>query len=190
MLKRVSLALSLSICALFAQSPLGTVTGVALDPSGASVPNAKATLANQDTGVKHDVDTNPAGVYSFPNLPPGRYMLTADAKGFRAFETVPFEVAAYRTVPEDLRFEVAAASTEITVSASAASVLQIDTPAVSQDLSRKQVLELPTNMRSVYDNAGDSGLTAQILPETVPGVVQVGSGAAWLGPGARAHGVT
>jgi hypothetical protein len=189
MLKRVFVLLLLAICALFAQSPLGTVTGLALDPSGAAVPNVKVTLANQDTGVKRDVETNTAGAYSFPNLPPGNYKLTAEAKGFRAFETVPFEVAAFRTVRQDMHFEVAAASTEITVSESAASVLQMDSPAVSKDLSRKQILELPTNLRSVYNNSGDSGLTAQILPETVPGVVQVGSGAAWLGPGTRANGV-
>lgn len=189
MVIRVLFALFFIVFALLAQSPLGTVTGVALDPSGAPIPNAKVTLENQDTGVKHDTDTNSSGVYSFPNLQPGHYKLTADTKGFRPFETVPFQVAAYRTIRQDLHFEVAAASSEITVSEAAATVLQLDTPAVSQDLSRRQILELPTNMRSVYDNAGDSGLTAQILPETVPGVVQVGSGAAWLGPGTRANGV-
>lgn len=179
----------LTACVMFAQSPLGTVTGVALDPSGAPVPNAKVTLSNQDTGVKRDIVTNSAGIYSWPNLPPGNYKLTADAAGFRAFETVPFAVAAYRTVRQDLRFEVAAASTEITVLDNAASPLQFDTPSVSVDLSRKQILELPTNLRSVYNNSGDSGLTAQVMPLTVPGVVQVGAGAAWLAPGTRANGV-
>lgn len=175
--------------ALFAQSPLGTVTGVGVDPSGAPIPNALVTLSNQDTGVKRDLETNQAGIYSFPNMPPGHYKLTANAKGFRAFETVPFQVAAFQTVRQDLRFEVAAASTEITISDSAASPLQIDNPAVTRDLSRKQILELPTNLRSVYNNSGDSGLTAQIMPLTIPGVVQVGAGAAWLGPGTRANGV-
>lgn len=174
---------------LMAQSPLGTVTGVAIDPSGAPVPSAKATLTSQDTGVKRVITSNQAGVYSFPNLPPGMYKLNAEAAGFRPFETVPFQVAAFQTIRQDLRFEVAAASTEITVSDAAATVLQIDTPAVTQNLSRKQILELPTNLRSVYNNSGDSGLTAQIMPLTVPGVVQVGSGAAWLVPGGRANGV-
>ncbi len=173
----------------FAQSPLGTVIGVGIDPSGAPIPNAKVTLNNRDTGVKRDVETNQAGIYSFPNMAPGTYKLTADAKGFRAFETVPFQVAAFQTIRQDLRFEVSAASTEITISDSAASPLQIDNPAVSHDLSRKQILELPTNLRSVYNNSGDSGLTAQIMPLTIPGVVQVGAGAAWLGPGTRANGV-
>lgn len=172
-----------------AQSPLGTVTGVAMDPSGAPIPNAAVALENLQTSVKHQVSTNQSGVYSIPNLPPAQYKLTATAPGFRNFETVPFELQAYRTVRQDLRFEVASASAEVTVSDTAASVLQIDTPAINQNLTRREILNLPTNLRSVYNNAGDSGLTAQILPLTVPGVVQVGAGAAWLSPGARANGV-
>ena len=186
---RVLIAAILLTALSFAQSPLGTVTGIAVDPSSAPIPNARVTITNLDTGVKRDLETNPAGIYSFPNLPAGRYKLNAEAKGFRVFETVPFDVQAYRTVRQDLRFEVASAATEITVSESAATVLQIDTPAVSQSMSRKQILELPTNLRSVYNNSGDSGLTAQIMPLTVPGVVQVGAGAAWLAPGGRANGV-
>ncbi len=186
---RVVFSLFLIGLSALAQSPLGTVTGVAIDPSGAPIPNAKVAIANQDTGVKHNIETNPSGVYSLPNLPPGTYKLSAETPGFRVFESVPFRVAAFQTIRQDLRFEVAGAATEITVSDSAATVLQTDTPAVSQNLSRKQILELPTNLRSVYNNSGDSGLTAQVMPLTVPGVVQVGSGAAWLAPGGRANGV-
>jgi hypothetical protein len=189
MASRVLIAAILLTWLAFAQSPLGTVTGIAIDPSGAPIPNIKVTLINQNTGVRQDAETNQAGLYSFPNLPAASYKLTAEAPGFRQFETVPFEVQAYRTVRQDLRFEVATATTEITVSESAATILQLDTPAVSQSLSRKQLLELPTNLRSVYNNAGDSGLTAQIMPLTVPGVVQVGAGASWLIPGGRANGL-
>ena len=189
MLIRVFLAAFCLSAISFAQSPLGTVTGVAIDPSGAPVPNATVTLKNQDTGITREVKSNAAGVYAFPNLAPGHYKLTAEAQGFRAFETVVFEVAAFRTVRQDLRFELAAATSEVTVSDAAATILQIDTPAIDESLNRMQILNLPTNLRSVYNNAGDSGLTAQVLPLTIPGVVQVGAGAAWLAAGSRANGV-
>jgi hypothetical protein len=189
MFLRVFLAAFSVSALLLAQSPLGTVTGVAADPSGAPVPNATVKLDSQDTGITREVRTNAAGVYSFPNLPPGDYKLTADAPGFRAFETVVFPVAAYRTIRQDLHFELAAAASEVTVSDAAATILQIDTPAIDESLNRMQILNLPTNLRSVYNNAGDSGLTAQILPLTIPGVVQVGAGAAWLAAGSRANGV-
>ena len=51
---------------LLGQSPLGTVTGVATDASGAPIPNATVVVANQNTGVSTEVVTNVDGV--FPHL--------------------------------------------------------------------------------------------------------------------------
>ena len=53
-------------------------------------------------------------------------------------------------------------------------------------LAPRQIIETPTNLRSVSKNSGDSGLISGIMPLTVPGVVQVGNGAKWLTPGAGA----
>ncbi len=168
---------------LRAQSPLGTVTGLASDPSGAAIPQAKVTVTNKQTGVASVTATNAAGAYTLPNLPPGSYQLTAEAKGFRPLETAAFPIDAFRTVRQDLKFEVATASTEVTVSATASTVIQTESPAITAALSTKQILDLPTNLRSVFGNAGDSGLLFVMAPLTIPGLVQVGSGATWTIPG-------
>src|SRR6185295_7877832 len=81
-----------------AQTPLGTVTGLAVDPSGAAIPNASVTLTSEGTGLKRTSSTNNTGAYSFPDLPPGLYRMGADSKGFRPLETRVFAVEAYRTV--------------------------------------------------------------------------------------------
>jgi hypothetical protein len=190
-LRALSVLLSLLLVTsyVFAQSPLGTVTGIATDASSAPIANAQITLVNNDTGVKAEATTNASGVYNLPNLGPGKYKLTANAQGFRPLEIADFDLAAYRTVRQDLHFEVASASTEVTVSAAASSVLQVDSPAIDHRLSSKQILELPTNLRSIYNNSGDSGLIFIMMPLTVPGIVQVGAGAAWLVPGSGANGV-
>jgi hypothetical protein len=172
-----------------AQTPLGTVTGLATDPSGAAVPSAAVTLTNQETGVKRTASTNASGAYSFPDLPPGSYRLAAEAKGFRPLETRPLTVEAYRTVRQDLAFELAGASSEVLVTESVSPVIQMESPAVGSNLLTRQIIELPTNFRSVAKNSGDSGLISSIMPETVPGVVQVGNGAKWLTPGAGANSV-
>jgi len=171
---------------LRAQTPLGTVTGLATDPSSAAVPNASISVTNQATGVKRTTASNASGAYTFPDLAPGTYVLTADAKGFRPVETRPFALDAYHTVRQDLHFEVAAASTEVVVTDAASPVIQTETPAVGSALLAKQIIDLPTNLRSVAKNSGDSGLISSIMPLTVPGVVQVGNGAKWLTPGAGA----
>ncbi len=169
-----------------AQTPLGTVSGLAIDPSGASVPNASITLTSEDTGVKRTAATNSTGAYSFPNLQPGTYRLAADAKGFRPFETRAFPVEAYRNVRQDLKLELAVASTEVVVADAVSPVVQVETPAVGSTLLSRQIIDLPTNLRSISKNSGDSGLISAIMPLTVPGVVQVGNGAKWLTPGAGA----
>ncbi len=174
---------------LFAQSPLATVTGLATDPSGAPVPRVSITLVSETTGVAREFETNESGVYSFSNLPPGRYHVEARARGFRDLRTEVFEAPAFRPVRQDLAFEVSAAASEITVAASVSSAIAVETPSVATSLTSKQILEVPTNLRSVYNNSGDSGLLAQIMPLTVPGVLQVGAGAAWITPGAGANSV-
>jgi len=98
---------ALLFCALasHAQTPLGTVSGLAVDASGGAVTAASVTLTNNDTGVRRATATNPSGAYAFPDLPPGTYRLLADAKGFRPLETRAFAVEAYRTVRQDLKFQ-------------------------------------------------------------------------------------
>src|ERR1051326_169404 len=186
-----SALITLFVCfvTVYAQTPLGTVTGLATDASGSAIPGVSVTLLNQQTGVKKTSATNESGVYLFPNLPPGLYKVTAEAKGFRALETEIIPVDAFRTMRQDLKFEVAGSSTEITVADTASPAIQTESPAISAALGARQIIELPTNLRSVSKNSGDSGLISAILPETIPGVVQVSNGAKWLTPGAGAASV-
>src|ERR1017187_3505870 len=105
------LAVLLCVLALHGQTPLGTVSGLAVDASGGAITAASVTLTNNDTGVRRSAATNSTGAYAFPGLPPGTYRLGAAAKGFRPLETRAFAVEAYRNVRQDLKFEVASAST-------------------------------------------------------------------------------
>src|SRR5262249_5739462 len=132
--------------------------------------------------------TNGTGTYTFANLTPGTYKLRVESKGFMVFTAPALNVAAFRTIRQDVELQVAGTSDPYQLAVSE-SILQVDTPAINPSLSRQQVLELPTNLRSVYNNSGDSGLTAQILPLTIPGVQQVGAGAAWIVPGSGANSV-
>ena len=188
MLFRAALLALLTSLSVFAQSPLGTVTGIATDPTSSPVPGAELALTNTKTGVKQTAKTNSAGSYSFPNLTPGAYKLTGTAPGFRNLETPEFPVDAYRTVRQDLKLELGSTSTEVTVAETMGNVIQVDNPSITEGLTTKQILDLPTNLRTIYSNAGDSGLIFIMMPETIPGVVQVGSGAKWLTPGGVAAG--
>jgi hypothetical protein len=68
---------------LAAQTGLAVVRGTVLDQSRATVPNAKLTLTNQDTGVVRTGQSNGVGIYYLGSIPPGRYTLTSEAAGFK-----------------------------------------------------------------------------------------------------------
>src|ERR1700733_14755627 len=61
----------------------GSLTGTVKDPSGGVIPGATITLANATLGNQNTVVTDGQGVYSFPNVPVGRYDLTITLEGFK-----------------------------------------------------------------------------------------------------------
>src|SRR5207248_10506633 len=71
---------------LFAQSDLGTISGFVKDPSGASIAGAKVTVRN-NSGVERQTTTNQSGYYSITNVPSGVYTMTAEAGGFKTYQT-------------------------------------------------------------------------------------------------------
>ncbi len=76
--------------------------GTVADQSGGFVKGAHVTITNVDTGVARAIETNEAGDYVAPNLPPGLYKLVVEATGFKKVERsgIRLEVA------KDLRIDV------------------------------------------------------------------------------------
>src|SRR5262249_20581160 len=50
------------------QSTTGTLRGQVLDPQGATIPNAKIRITNQDTGVAFNTESSSAGTWNVPSL--------------------------------------------------------------------------------------------------------------------------
>ena len=49
----------------------GQITGLISDPAGTSVPGACVVVANIDTGIKRETNTNDQGCYTVALLNPG-----------------------------------------------------------------------------------------------------------------------
>ena len=94
MLKR---ALSVVVCLLlwspgYAQT-LGTITGEVKDASGATIPGATVTAQNVATNAQRSQQSNEVGAFTFPAMPPGRYLIKAELQGFKtAQNTVELHV--------------------------------------------------------------------------------------------------
>ena len=69
----------------FAQT-LGTITGEVKDASGAVIPGATVTATNTGTNATREMQSNEAGAYSFPALPPGPYIVKAELQGFQTVQ--------------------------------------------------------------------------------------------------------
>ncbi len=58
----------------------------ALDPQGASVPNAKATITNVGQNTSFTTTTDAGGGFLFPHLLPANYTLTVEMEGFKKYQ--------------------------------------------------------------------------------------------------------
>jgi hypothetical protein len=143
------LALFVTVCAgstLLAQEPTGRITGTVVDASGASVPQASVSVADQQTGRTATVKTTESGEFTFPALKAGRYRLKVEAQGFAAYESHDINVEIDRTVSVPARLSITAREA-VDVSAIAPSVETAST-SLGETVSQQQILDLPLNGRN------------------------------------------
>ena len=69
---------------LYGQSTNGSIGGTIEDITQALLPGVKVTATNVATGIVTTLLTNETGAYTFPNLAPGLYKVTAE---FASFQT-------------------------------------------------------------------------------------------------------
>src|SRR5438876_8761682 len=86
MRRTISLTLVLASLAVpsFAQRITATIRGTVTDSTGAVVPGASVTVKGEDTGYTRSTLTNASGVYSFPELPTGKYAVEVSLTGFKS----------------------------------------------------------------------------------------------------------
>src|SRR6185369_10221355 len=65
-----------------AQFDTASVVGTVKDAQGATVPDARVTLTNTQTGVSVIRTTSGDGNYEFANVRPGIYLVSAEKPGF------------------------------------------------------------------------------------------------------------
>ncbi len=71
----------------FSQAVNATLLGTVTDPTGANVANAKITATEIKTGAVHESVSNGSGNYTFPDVQPGIYSVTAEARALKKKRT-------------------------------------------------------------------------------------------------------
>ena len=65
-----------------AQVAGGAITGTVTVESGAAMPDVRVSVQDVGSGQSRTVTTNTSGLYSVPDLPPGKYEMTVSVSGF------------------------------------------------------------------------------------------------------------
>jgi len=138
--------LAVSVCAQFKASIQGTV----LDSKGGAVAGAKVTVTNQANGAMRDTATSEEGFYRIGELPPGNYIVTVEAAGFKKSTSKDVEVQGEAPRGLDITLDVGAVTEQVTVSASALA-LQTEDASLSTTISSQQFERLPQVGRDPYE---------------------------------------
>ncbi|MGA9987056.1 MAG: carboxypeptidase-like regulatory domain-containing protein, partial [Terriglobales bacterium] len=72
----------LPVKALAQGETTSAIVGQVRDTTNAVVPGATVTIANPETGLRRTAKTDDAGRFNFPQLKPGTYSVTVEARGF------------------------------------------------------------------------------------------------------------
>ena len=126
---------------------LGSISGEVKDPSGAVVPNAKITISNDINGVRRSIDSNNAGIFTAPALPPAPgYSISVAAQGFAPWTEKEVAVQVGQNVDLAVNLALASAATEVNVT-DTAPVVDDTKSEVSQVVGTREIQDLPINGR-------------------------------------------
>jgi hypothetical protein len=157
-------------CPAYPQSQAfeASLSGTVLDPGGQSISGAKIILTSATLGISRVYTTSDTGSYSFTLLPPAVYTLDVEANGFKRYRQEGISLAAGQTAVQDVKLSVGAVTEAIEVT-SQAPLLDVDNANISSDVSARQVVELPLNLRNVIGLAELNSSVSNAAEEQIVG---------------------
>lgn len=147
---------------LFSQGS-ARISGAVTDPAGAIVVSAEVSLTNAATGQSRSMRTSAEGTYTFLDVTPGIYNLSAKAQGFKAFSQNGITVQVGNAITLNVPMELGSVTESLIIQGEAA-LVNTQTSTVQQTVDQKRITELPLNGRNVLQ-----------LQSLLPGVVSVGT---------------
>ena len=141
-----------------AQVDTGALSGTVFDSTGASVPGAAVSIADEATGRVVTQQSGRDGEYIFSPLKIGAYTLTVKKNGFETSVQKHIEVSIQSHLEIDPKLQVGEVTQEVQVS-SDGPILETQTSSIQQLVDEKVLNDLPLN-----------GRNAAFLAQLSPGV--------------------
>jgi hypothetical protein len=145
------LALLLISLPLAAQERFGSVTGTAVDTSGAAIPGVSVTVTNKETNRSYATTTRSDGSYRVGDLDPGRYSVRLESPGFSRFEVADAQVFVGKETQVNARLEVGTLEQTVQVTESAP-IIDAASSAIAHNVTAQEFNALPKS-RSFQDMA-------------------------------------
>jgi hypothetical protein len=134
--------------ALIAQAYFGTVSGELTDATGAVVQGAIVVLTDQQKGFTFNATSDSSGRYLFRSIPPGSYVISAEAHGFQKTQSARFRVDINENATTNLMLKVGGANQTVEVSAQSEAI-QTQDAETGQVVNRRFINDLPLIDRNV-----------------------------------------
>ncbi len=125
------------------------LNGTVQDQNGATIPGAKVSLSNPTVGFTREVTTGDNGLYTFLLIPPGTYELRVEKTGFDTFVTPNIVLAVGQSSTLNAQMQIGNINQVVEVTGTAP-VLNTGNADIGSEVSSKQAVELPLNIRNVY----------------------------------------
>ena len=125
----------------------GQITGSVTDPTGAVIVGAKVTLTDKATNTSHSTESNGSGVFTFANVVPGTYDLTASKSGFRDYRFSGARVLVGQLMTVNVQMKLGAAVQEVTVTSTPGAELQTSNSTMGTVISGDALISLPNQNR-------------------------------------------
>lgn len=124
------------------------LSGTVLDPQGAAVPGARVSVKNLATGITRSTETDPNGAYRFVQLPPGRYELSVEAKGFAKLVAPDLVLTIGQSATYNPSVTLPTGAETIHVEDNATELIETQRTAVAETVDSRRITNLPINGRN------------------------------------------
>ncbi len=163
-IQRIRVALPLIVCLSIADvtsaqvaAPMpdgtGTINGVAIDETGAAVPDVRIMVTNDATALRREATTGVEGTFTLPLLPAGQYTLRAERSGFAAHEVTGVIVKANEAATVRVQLKVDSINEGVVVTAQKRGEERVlDVPVPVSVLDARQLADTnKTHVRDFFD---------------------------------------
>jgi hypothetical protein len=127
----------------------GSISGTVRDTTGARIPGASVTVANESKGISRELVSNEAGIFTAPALSPASgYTVTVKLASFSNWTARNIELQVGQEINLNVELAVAGAAAEVTV-VEETPLLETTRSGVAAVVNSAQIQELPINGRRV-----------------------------------------